>query len=80
MRLTMVEAISGGGLLLDFPVPRRIASRPVACIASNMAEGAAVPSIDTSCSLRSAVTLFMPAQSVSHWRKAMRSFHTIELV
>lgn len=47
-------------LLFDFPDPRRIASRPLACRASTIAEGAAVPSMDTSCSLRLAVILLIP--------------------
>lgn len=48
-------------LLFDFPEPRRIASRPLACRASTIADGAAVPSMDTSCSLRLAVILLIPA-------------------
>jgi hypothetical protein len=47
-------------LLSDLPDPRRMASRPVDCIAATIAEGAAVPSIETNWSLRFAETLLIP--------------------
>jgi hypothetical protein len=69
-------------LLFDFPDPRRIASRPLACKASTIAEGAAVPSIETSCSLRLAVILLMPvvcqANDVHRARPSARTTQVAE--
>ena len=47
-------------VLLDLPLPRRMASRPVDWIAATMEEGATVPSIETNWSWRFASTLVMP--------------------
>lgn len=69
-------------LLFDFPDPRRIASRPLACKASTIAEGAAVPSIETSCSLRLAVILLIPvvcqANDVHRARPSARTTQVAE--
>jgi hypothetical protein len=47
-------------LLSDVPLPRRIASRPVDCMALTMADGAVVPSTATSWDCKSADTFVMP--------------------
>jgi hypothetical protein len=60
-RQSLLAIAVGIDILFDLPLPRRIASRPVLCIASTIAEGAALPSIDTSWSSRLAVTFFIPA-------------------
>lgn len=49
-----------------------MASRPLACRASTIADGAAVPSIETSCSLRLAVILLIPVVCQAndvHWAR-----------
>jgi len=53
------------GLLFEAPLPRKIASLPVSCIAARIADGAAVPSMKTSWSLRFASTLCMPEEESS---------------
>ena len=59
---TCVECVSKmhTPALLDFPLPRRIASRPVDSMAETMEEGEAVPSINTNWFFRSASTLVIP--------------------
>lgn len=56
------RAIHGQGAhsLSAVPLPRRMASRPVDCIAATMADGAAVPRTWTSWLPRSALTEWMP--------------------
>jgi hypothetical protein len=46
--------------LFEFPLPLRIASRPVASMAEAMADGAAVPSMKTNWSCKFASTLVIP--------------------
>lgn len=48
-------------VLLDVPLPRRIASRPVPWIAETMELGGALPSTKTSWSFRLASTFRTPA-------------------
>jgi hypothetical protein len=68
--------------LFDFPDPRRIASRPLACRASTIADGAAVPSTEMSCSLRLAVILLIPtfcqANDVHRVRPSARTTQAAE--
>lgn len=56
-----------GAVLLDVPLPRRIASRPVSWIAETILLGGAVPSMKISWSFRLASTLLIPdARTVRH--------------
>ena len=57
---TIGERARGIHVLLAVPLPRRIASRPVAWMAETIELGGAVPSMKTSWSLRLASTLLMP--------------------
>jgi hypothetical protein len=47
-------------ILFDVPLPRRMASRPVPCMAATMRDGAVVPSTSTNWSLKLASTFRIP--------------------
>jgi hypothetical protein len=60
--VTLAECVSSMQTAAEFgwPLPRRMASRPVPWIAATMADGAADPLMATICCSRSPSTLVIP--------------------